>query len=127
MSIKSQSNYRYPLFTSFDVQDDKTILILYHRSMKEETETIVVHLLVYLEAVFGSDIYQLFTNEHRHKMSQFIYCSEVKRVIDIPDHPDNSLIDYTEYTLSAIGDRFGVPNILGNISDVPKIQFDLPH
>ena len=25
------------------------------------------------------------------------------------------------------GDSFGVPNILGNTSDLPKIQFNLPH
>ena len=69
MSIKSQSNYRSPFFTGVDVQDDGTVLILYHSIMKEEAETTVPHLLVYLEAFFGSDIYQLFTPEHRQKMS----------------------------------------------------------
>ena len=36
-------------------------------------------------------------------------------------------IDSTEYTLSAIADGFGVPTILGNTTDVSKIQLNLPH
>ena len=60
-------------------------------------------------------------------MSQLIYCNEAKCIIEAPDHPDDLSIDSTEYTLSAIADRFSVPNILGNTVDIPKIQFDLPH
>ena len=89
ISVKSQFNYRYSLFTGVDVQEDGTILILCHSSMKKEAETIITHLLVYLEAIFGSDIYQFYTPEHRHKMSQFIYCSEAKPVIDVPDRLDD--------------------------------------
>ena len=99
--------------------------------MKEEAETLVTHLLVNLVSVFGSDIYQLFSPEHRSQISQFIYCSEAKCVIEAPDDPDDLSIDSTEYnhnhTLSAIADRVGVPNLLentllGNTVYVPKFN-----
>ena len=69
MSVKSQSNYRSPLIKGVDVQEDGSIIISCRSSMKEKSETIAAHLLVYLEAVFGSDIYQLFSPDHRQKMS----------------------------------------------------------
>ena len=34
ISIKTQSNYKLPLFTGFEVQPDGSILILFHISMK---------------------------------------------------------------------------------------------
>lgn len=79
--------------------------------MSDKAETVVAHLLVYLEAVFGPIIHQFLSPEHRSKMSQFVYFIEAKQVIDVQDNSDDKSSDSTEYTLSTIGDGFGVPNI----------------
>lgn len=127
MSIKSQSNRKTPLFTGVDVQDDGSILILYHSSLSKEAETIVHHLSVYLEAVFGPVIYQFFTTQHRRAMSQFIYCPDAKRVVMTKDKSDDGLVCSTDSILNSISAGLGVSHMVGNFSDVPKMEFDLPH
>ena len=57
--------------------------------------------MVYLEALFGPDIYQFFTPEYINQMSQFLYSSEAKCIIEEPDDPDYLSIDSNEHILSA--------------------------
>ena len=96
MAIKSIENLSSPLFLGVDQQDDGTVIVTCDKSLREEAETLLSHLGIYLEVVFGSVIWDAFTDPYRINMNEFQYCPTRKCAIERvgpSDASNNSTLD----------------------------------
>ena len=57
LGIKTQNNWLWPLYLSFDVSWRGDLTALYHTSNEEEAHTILDYLPVFLEARFRENIW----------------------------------------------------------------------
>lgn len=71
--------------------------------------------------MFRPNIYQFFSPEHRCKMSQYVYCSEAKCVIEAKEEDSDTLsINLDDMVMSTLAQSFGMQNFLGDDQDLPK-------
>ena len=61
MAIKSIENLSSPLFLGVDQQADGDVIVTCDKSLREEAETLLSHLGIYLEVVFGAVVWDAFT------------------------------------------------------------------
>lgn len=54
MSIKTQESLQPPLFTSLNIQPNGTMNIFCNISFKKESQTLIAHLPINSEVIFGS-------------------------------------------------------------------------
>ena len=130
MSIKTQENFRSPLFIGANIQPDGSIIISCNIVLKEEAETLVAHLPIYLEVIFGTAIWQFISPAFKIEMSQFIFYNEAKCVIESPQKGDKSCllsIQLEDDLLLEMAQSFRIHNFLCNNQDFLTIQFDLPN
>ena len=76
MGVKTQQDYRSPLFLGVDTQPDRFVVVTCNKSVKEETEAFLSHLAIYLEHIFGVVIWEAFTHGYKESMSSFAYCTK---------------------------------------------------
>ena len=74
MAVKTQQDFRSPLFLGVDTQPDGSVVVTCDKSFKEEAEAFLSHLAIYLEQIFGVVIWEAFTHEYKESMSIFAYC-----------------------------------------------------
>ena len=51
--IKTQQDFKSPLFLGVDTQPDGSVIVTCDKSFKEESEAFLLHLTIYLEQTFG--------------------------------------------------------------------------
>ena len=74
MAIKLIENLSSPLFLGVDQLADGDVIVTCDKSLREEAETLLSHLGIYLEVVFGSVVWDTFTHLYRLDMKDFQYC-----------------------------------------------------
>ena len=57
--------------------------------MREEAEAFLSHLALYLEQIFGIVIWEVFSQEYKDNMKEFVYCPTLRHTIEAPP-PDIS-------------------------------------
>ena len=53
MGVKTQQDYKFPLFLVVDTQEDGSVIVTCDKSFKEEAEAFLSHLGIYLEQIFS--------------------------------------------------------------------------
>ena len=71
MVIKSVQNLTSPLFLGVDQSAEGEVVVTCDKSLKDETEALLSHFSIYLEVVFGSVVWDTFTNACRVCMKEF--------------------------------------------------------
>ena len=71
MTIKSNVNLSSPLFLGVDTQENGKVIITCDKSIKDKVEALLSHFAIYLELIFGSVVWDVFTNEYRLSMANF--------------------------------------------------------
>ena len=72
MSIKSITNLHS--FLGINTQEDGTLIVICDKSIQEKAKAFLSHIAIYLELIFGSVVWEAFTNEYRSSMANFQYC-----------------------------------------------------
>ena len=127
MAIKSIENLSSPLFLGVDQQDDGTVIVTCDKSLREEAETLLSHLGIYLEVVFGSVIWDAFTDPYRINMNEFQYCPTRKCAIERvgpSDASNNSTLD-SHNSATSIDQCFAKWGLHNDYDVPPEIEFDL--
>ena len=127
MAIKSIENHSSPLFLGVDQQADGTVIVTCDKSLRDEAETLLSHLGIYLEVVFGSVVWDAFTDLYRLNMKDFQYCPLRKCAIERVGPSDASMNSTIASNDSATSiDQCFAKWGLHNDHDVPpEIEFDL--
>ena len=86
VGVKTQQDFRSPLFLGVDEQSDGSIIVTCNKSYKEEAEAFFSHLAIHLEQIFGVVIWEAFTHEYKESMSTFAYCPTKKCAVEITAH-----------------------------------------
>ena len=73
MGVKSQQDYRSPLFLGVNTQPDGSVVVTCDKSVKEEAEAFLSQLVIYLEPIFGVVIWEASTHEYKESMSIFAH------------------------------------------------------
>ena len=60
-----------PLFLGEDQLDNGEVIVTREKSLKEEAEILLSHSGIYLEVVFGSVVWDAFTDLYRLNMKDF--------------------------------------------------------
>ena len=71
MGVKTQQDFKSPLFLGVDTQPDGSVIVTCNKSFKEESEAFLSHLATYFEQIFGVEV---FTHEYKESMATFTYC-----------------------------------------------------
>ena len=83
MDVKTQQDYRSPLFLGVDTQPDGSVGVTCNKSIKEEAEAFLSHFATYLEQIFGVLICKALTHKYKESMSAFAYCTTKKCAVEI--------------------------------------------
>ena len=51
IAVKTQQDYRSPLFLGVDTQPDRSVVVTCNKSVKEEAEAFLSHIVTYLEQI----------------------------------------------------------------------------
>ena len=86
MAVKTQQDFRSPLFLGVDTQPDGSVVVTCDKSVKEEAEAFLSHLAIYLEQIFGVVIWEAFTHDYKESMSCFAYWNTKKCTVEITDN-----------------------------------------
>lgn len=73
MSIKSVQNLISLLFIGIDQSPASEVVIICNQSMKVKAEALLAHFGIYLATVFGSIVWEAFTDLYRTTMDVFQY------------------------------------------------------
>ena len=127
MAIKSIENLSSPLFLGVDQLADDNVIVTWDKSLREEAETLLSHLGIYLEVVFGSVVWDAFTDLYRLNMEDIQYCQIRKCAIERLGPTDSSMTSTIASNDSATSiDQCFAKWGLHNDYDVPpEIEFDL--
>ena len=127
MAIKSIENLSSPLFLGVDQQADGDVIVTCDKSLREEAETLLSHLGIYLEVVFGAVVWDAFTELYRLDMQEFQYCPIRKCAterLEPTDASTNSSIA-TNDSANSIDQCFKKWGLHTEIDVPPEIEFDL--
>ena len=98
--------------------------------MKDKVEASLTHFIIYLEVVFGSVVWNVFTDEYRLRIANFWYCSLKKCAIETTAKPDSYVSSSiaTNDSTANINQFFSDCRIFHDFDEFPnEIQFDLSH
>lgn len=83
IAIKTQVDYRSRLFLGVDIQENRSVIVTCDKSMQEEVESFLVHLVIYLQEFFGIIVYEVFSQEYKEEMNESVYCPDKKCTIKV--------------------------------------------
>lgn len=127
MAIKSIENLSSPLFLGVDQLANGNVIVTCDKSLREEAKTLLSHLGIYFEFVFGSVVWDAFTDLYRLYMKDFQYCPLRKCAIERVGSSDafmNSTIASNDSTTS-IDQCFAKWGLHNDYDVPPEIEFNL--
>ena len=129
LGIKTQVNWRWPLFLSVDFDNTRReITALFHKDNHEEASTFLDYLPLILDAQYGARVWNWFTPAARSDMESYQWNPDTRCVE--PASPseggsDGDLSYLNFYGDSGTADWENVQDADLDPSDTPKISFDL--
>ena len=120
MSTKSVQDLITPLFVGVDVSPEGNAVIICDIGMKEEAEAMLLHFGIYVEVIYGSDVWEAFTVSYKTSMEAFQYCPIKNCAIE----RDNTTIASDK----SFDREFAKCGFTDDVIEIPtEIEFDLRH
>ena len=110
-----------------DQPADGNVIVTCNKSLREEAETLLSRLGIYLEVVFGSVVWDAFTDLYCLDMKDFQYCPLQKCAIECVGPSDasmNSTIASND-SATSINQYFAKWGLHNDYDVPPEIEFDL--
>ena len=130
MATKSIVNLGSPLFLGVDTTEEGEGIVTCDKCMKDEGEVILSHFAIYLGMIFGSVVWDTFTNNYRLSLANFPYYPLKKCAIERMAEANTSVSSLiaTNNSVADINQFFSNCGLSYDFKEVShEIEFDLTH